>query len=62
MSLGDKEAITTVKGKMRDINGKTIGIYNENILLDTRLYELELLDGAVEELAANAIAENLWVQ
>ena len=62
MPLSDKEVTATVKRHKRDINGKPIDISNENPLLDTRLYEVELLDGAVEELDVNAISENLWAQ
>ena len=54
MSLGDEEVIATVKRRKRDNNGKPIEIYNNNTLLDTGLYKVELTDGAVEELSANA--------
>ena len=57
--LGDEEVIDMVKWHKIDINGKPIGISNENPILDTRLYRVELPDGAVEELSVNAIAENL---
>ena len=59
MPLGDKEVIAMVKRCKRKINGKPIGIYNDNPLLETRLYEVELPDGTVEELSTNAIAEKL---
>ena len=62
MPLGDEEVIATVKRRKRDINDKPIEIFNDNPIIDTRLYEVELLDGAVEELSANAIVENLWAQ
>ena len=62
LPLGDKEVIAKVKRRKRDTNGKTIGISNDNPLLDTRLYRFELPDGAVEELAANAIAEKISAQ
>ena len=62
MSLADEDIIATAKRRKRGINGKPIGISNDNPLLDTNLYKVELPDGAVEELVANAIAENLWAQ
>ena len=36
--------------------------FNDNPILDTRLYTIELPNGAVEELAADAISEKLWAQ
>ena len=60
--INDEEVITTVKRRKCDINGKPIVIYNENPLINTRLYKVELHDGAIEELVANAISENLWSQ
>ena len=36
--------------------------FNDNPILDTRLYTIELPNGAVEELAANAIAEKISAQ
>ena len=55
MTLGDMEVIATVKRHKRDINVKPIGISDDNPFLDTRLYEAELPDVAVEELASNVI-------
>ena len=60
--LGGEEVIATVKHRKHDNIGKPIGIYNDNPILDTRLYAVELPNGAVEELAANSIAENIWAQ
>ena len=54
--LGDKEFIATFKRE------RPIVISNDNPLLGTSVYEVELPDGANEELDANAISENLWAQ
>ena len=54
--ISDEDAIDTVKWYKRDINGKPIGISNDNPLLGTRLYTDKLPNGAVEELAADYIA------
>ena len=37
-----------------------IGEYNNNPLLDTRVYEVMFGDGSKQKFAANVIAENLW--
>ena len=52
----EEEVIVTVKRRKSNINGKPIVISNDNLLLDTRLYEVDLPDGAIVELSANAIA------
>ena len=55
MPLSNKEIIATVKRHKHSIDIKTIGISNENTLLDTRIYKAELTGVAVEELSANTI-------
>jgi hypothetical protein len=45
-----------------DEDGKSIGTANNNPILDTRLYEVEFIDGTIESITANAIAENLLAQ
>ena len=57
--LDDEEVIATVSRRQRKINGKPIGISNDNSLLNMRLYKVQLPDGVVEELAANSIAKPL---
>ena len=51
-----------VTKRLRDANGIPIGTANDNPLLDTRIYEVEYLDGHKAALAANTIAENLFAQ
>ena len=51
-----------VKGRMHDNEGRPIGHAHSNPLLDSRKYEIEYIDGQVEELTANIIAENLIAQ
>ena len=62
MLLGDEKVISTFKRCKHDITDKPIGIYNDNLLLDTRLYKVDLPDGDIEKIAANATSENLWAQ
>ena len=43
-------------------DGKTISVVNHNPLLYTRKYELQYLDGFMEEITANQISENVLSQ
>ena len=58
----DLSEYAKVTKRLRDANGLPIGTANDNPILDTRLYEVEYLDGYRTSLAANAIAENLFSQ
>ena len=51
-----------VTKRLRDANGLPIGTANDNPILDTRVYEVEYLDGHKAALTANAIAENMYSQ
>jgi len=51
-----------VTKRLRDANGIPIGTANDNPILDTRVYEVEYMDGHKASLAANAIAENMFAQ
>ena len=59
---GDGPEFARVKKRMRDDDGNPIGIANKNPVLDTRMFEVEFLDGTTAALAANAISENLFAQ
>jgi hypothetical protein len=52
----------TVRKRVRDDEGKPVGSVHANPLLDSRKYEVHNVDGNVEELTANLIAENLIAQ
>ena len=54
--------LARVTKRLKDANGLPIGSANENPILDTRMYEIEYLDGERTSLAANNIAENLFAQ
>jgi Reverse transcriptase (RNA-dependent DNA polymerase) len=60
-SDGEARAGRVVK-RMRDANGLPIGLANENPILDTRLYEVEFLDGTTQALTTNTIAESMFAQ
>ena len=51
-----------VKRRKTDIEGKPMGTYNQIPILDHSQYEVEYLDGQIETLTANQIAENLLAQ
>jgi len=60
---GDGEAVhAKVKKRVYDEDGNPVGRANTNPLLDSRKYEVEYVDGSIEELTANLIAENLIAQ
>ena len=60
---GESELIhATVKRRAVDVEGRPIGTYNENPLLDSRVYEIEYVDGSLDNMSANIIAENLLSQ
>ena len=52
--------LARVTKRLRDKDGLPIGTANDNPILDTRIYEVEYLDGHTTSLAANTIAENLF--
>jgi hypothetical protein len=65
------ELITVYQGKynhavvnkrLRDPFGNPIGKRHDNPKLDTRMYQVEMQDGAILEYTANMIAENLHSQ
>ena len=54
--------LARVTKRLKDANGLPIGLANENPILDTRMYEVQYLDGEIASLAANSITENLFAQ
>ena len=59
---GETKKHAIVKRRLIDQDGKPIGNASANPLFDSRRYEIEYVDGYVEELTANIIAENLIAQ
>ena len=51
-----------VKRRKLDDDGNPIGTERTNLLVDTRAYEIEFIDGTTETLTANIIAEHLLTQ
>jgi hypothetical protein len=52
----------TVRRRVKDEDGKPIGLRSSNPILDTRQYEVDFPDGSTESYSANLIAENLYSQ
>ena len=59
---GDRPEFARVKKRLKDANGRPIGVANDNPILDSRMYEVEYNDGHTASMAANLIAENLFAQ
>ena len=51
-----------VVSRVKDKNGKVKFFYNNNSILDTRVYEVIFPDGVVSQYAENIIAENIYSQ
>ena len=51
-----------VTKRLRDANGIPIGTADNNPILDTRMYEVEFMDGTKQSLSVNYIAENVFAQ
>jgi hypothetical protein len=58
----DSHAIARVVRRPVDDEGRMIGTFNENPLLNTLLYECEFNDGTMKEYAVNTIASNIFME
>ena len=54
--------LAKVKCRSKDGDGEIIGIYDNNPILNTMVYDVEFPDGEVREYSANTIAENIYAQ
>ena len=59
---GEDEHYGKATKRLRDAEGRPIGMANENPLLNTREYEVEFMDGHTEAITANLIAQHLYSQ
>ena len=57
---GDGPEFAKVNKRLRDANGIPIGRAHDNPIMDSRVYEVEYLDGHKASLAANTIAVNMF--
>ncbi len=60
LPVGEREAIAKVVQCAVDLEGKLIGEYNENHILNTLRYMCEFPDRTVKEFAANMITSNIF--
>ena len=51
--------VAKVSRRILDEDGKLVGTYYENPILNTLMYDVEVPDGATNPYAANMIAENV---
>ena len=59
---GEKMAIGCMVCWKHDANGNPIGRSNQNLILETCLYEVEFPGENITELAANMVAESMYAQ
>ena len=59
---GEHMLAARVVRRSKDNKGKLIGKFNENPILNTRVYDVLFPDGSYEQYAANQIAENIYSQ
>ena len=57
---GEMNSLAKVVRQSVDGDGKVIGSFHENPMLNTLVYECEFEDGTTKEYAANIIAENIF--
>ena len=59
---GESKVLARIKNRKRDHDGKLVGHFNANPILNTSVYNIESPDGTISEYTVNVIAENLWNQ
>ena len=59
---GEEPAFARVKKRLKDSNGNPVGKAHDNPILDTRMFEVEFLDGTSQALSANVVTENMFAQ
>ena len=56
---GEGLQVAKVVRRTLDENGKLVGSYSDNFILNSLLYEVEFTDGTTKPYAANMIAQNI---
>ena len=59
---GDHPQLDMVVKGSKDNEGNVIGLANQNPIMDTIMYEVQLLDCKTQELSENVIIENIFAQ
>ena len=57
---GECPEFARVIKRLKDYQGNPIGTANNNLILDSRMYEVEFADGHKQAMSANVIAENMF--
>ena len=58
---GNKKMAKVIK-QVKGNDGNPLGIWNNNPILDTSEYTVEMSEGSSQELTANIIAESMFTQ
>jgi hypothetical protein len=59
---GEGPEVARVTKRLRDDNGNPVGRASNNSITDTRVFEVEYLDGYTTTMWANTITENMFAQ
>jgi hypothetical protein len=59
---GEGPELARVKRRLRDENGKPVSRASNNLISDTRVFEVEYLDGYTTTMSANTITGNMFAQ
>ena len=59
---GDHRQAARVIGIISNNEGQAIGEFNQNLILNTKVYDIIFLDVAVHQYAANTISKNIYYQ
>jgi hypothetical protein len=62
LQLGENMSTGKVTQRALGPDGRTVGTYDDNPMLNSIVYEVEFPDGQVKEYASNDIAENMLTQ
>ena len=56
---GDSTTVSKFARRILDEDGKLVGTYSDNTMLNTLMYDVEFSDGATKPYAADIISENI---
>ena len=59
---GEEMQRAKVISRSKSDDGRILGMYDDNPMLNTLLYDVQFPDGTIKEYAANIIAENMFSQ
>ena len=62
LQLGEEYIMGKVRRRAQGPDGNTIGKYDNNLYLNSVMYEVEFINGQVKEYGANIVAGNMLTQ